>query len=322
MRSTIWVLSWVLIALYGCKETDKTAEEVAKINVKLEVSRFDREFADAKPEDISELKKSYPYLFPESYPDSVWVAKAQDTLQVQLQQEVKSVFPDFDSQLTELESLFRHIKYYYPNTPVPEVVTVTSDVDYNNRVILTDSLLLIGLDNYLGPSHEFYSVIPKFVANGLDKKFLQADVASAFAKKVIPSPKERTFLAKMIYYGKELYLKQALLPQAAEEVIIGYDPEQLEWATVNEEQVWRYFMERELLYSTDNKLGPRFLDPAPFSKFQLELDNESPGRLGRYIGWQIVKAFMDNNKVSLQEMLTLPEEALFKKSKFKPRKLD
>jgi uncharacterized protein YjaZ len=66
-------------------------------------------------------------------------------------------------------------------------------------------------------------------------------------------------------------------------------------------------------------LNPRFLDPAPFSKFGLELDNESPGRLGRYIGWQIIKAFMDNNAIGLKQMLTMPEEEIFKKSNYKPR---
>ena len=110
------------------------------------------------------------------------------------------------------------------------------------------------------------------------------------------------------------------MPLKSEAVTIGYIPAELEWAEANEEQVWRYFIERELLYSTNSKLGPRFLDPAPFSKFELALDNESPGKIGRYIGWQIVQAFMDNNKTSLQQMLTLPEEELFKRSGYKPRK--
>ena len=111
------------------------------------------------------------------------------------------------------------------------------------------------------------------------------------------------------------------MPQKNGAVIIGYTPEELDWARANEEQIWRYFIERELLYSTNRELGPRFLDPAPFSKFELELDNESPGKIGRYVGWQIVKAFMDKNKITLQEMLTLPEEELFKRSGYKPRKL-
>lgn len=322
MRKPIWFIYFLFIAIYGCKETDKTAEEAAKIKVELDVSRFDRDFAGTRPDDISQLKKKYPYLFPANYHDSIWVAKVQDTLQVQLLQEVASVFPDFDEEKRELESMYRYIKYYYPNSPLPHVVTITSDVDYNNRIILADTLLLIALDNYLGPSHEFYSVIPKYVAADLDKKFLTADVASAFAKKVISPPAERSFMSQMVYYGKELYLKKRLLPQATDDIILGYSPQQLDWAMVNEEQVWRYFIERELLYSTDSKLGPRFLDPAPFSKFQLELDNESPDKLGRYIGWGIVRAFMDNNEVGLQEMLAMPGEELFKKSKYKPKKLD
>jgi hypothetical protein len=194
-------------------------------------------------------------------------------------------------------------------------------VEYNYRVILTDSLLLVGLDNYLGGTHKFYQGISKYIANDLDKKFLTRDVASAFAKTAIVPPRDRTFLSQLVYYGKELYLMEKLMPQKNEAVIMGYTPEELDWAIANEEQIWRYFIERELLYSTNSKLGPRFLDPAPFSKFELELDNESPGKIGRYMGWQIVKAFMENNTINLKEMLTLPEEELFKRSGYKPRKL-
>ena len=67
-------------------------------------------------------------------------------------------------------------------------------------------------------------------------------------------------------------------------------------------------------------LGPRFLDPAPFSKFRLELDNESPGRLGRYMGWQIVRAFMEKNDVSPQDMFNVPADMIFKKANYKPKK--
>jgi uncharacterized protein YjaZ len=52
----------------------------------------------------------------------------------------------------------------------------------------------------------------------------------------------------------------------------------------------------------------------------LELDGESPGMLGQYIGWQIVRAYMKNNNVSLQRMLNTSAEAIFNNSRFKPRK--
>ena len=67
--------------------------------------------------------------------------------------------------------------------------------------------------------------------------------------------------------------------------------------------MWRYFIENEIFYSDDPKLIPRFINPAPFSKFYLEIDNESPGRVGAWIGWQIVRSYMKNNEVSFADLL-------------------
>ena len=125
----------------------------------------------------------------------------------------------------------------------------------------------------------------------------------------------------MVHYGKELYLKDKLLPENSDAQKINYTEQQADWAKANEEQIWRYFVERELLYSTESSLDRRFLDPAPFSKFQLALDNESPGRLGRYMGWQIVRAFMEKNpEVELVTLLDMPADELFKKSNYKPKR--
>jgi hypothetical protein len=84
---------------------------------------------------------------------------------------------------------------------------------------------------------------------------------------------------------------------------MGYKPEQITWCQENESYMWRYFIEKKLLYDTDQKLIPRFINPAPFSKFYLEIDNESPGRVGAWIGWQMVRSFMENNEVSLAAII-------------------
>lgn len=321
MRRSFFIISLVLSVIYSCNENHEIEEEISKINVDFKVSRFDLQFAEAKPGDLAELKRRYPYLFPQQYPDSIWVAKLNDTIQKELSDEVLKSFPDFSEQEAGLITLFQHIKYYFPQVPVPNVVTLTSDVQYDTRVVLTDTLLLLGLDNYLGAQHHFYEQIPKYVAADLDKKYLVSDVASAFTNKVVPRSKDRSFLGQMIYYGKQLYLKDKLMPSAPDAVIIGYSQDEFDWAIANEEPMWRNFIEQEHLYSTDRELAARFLDPAPFSKFGLELiDNESPGRVGRYIGWQIVRAFMDRNQVTVQELLGIPAEEIFKKSNFKPQK--
>lgn len=290
------------------------------IPVALEVSRFDQAFDRMNPEELPRLKAQYPYLFPEQYPDSLWLAKQRDTLQQQLRAEVARAFPDFGPYQVSLELLFKHLKYYFPAVRVPRVVTLTSEVDYENRVLLADSLLLIGLDNYLGANHEFYSVLNRYIAEELDPAYLVSDVANTYARSLVPNRRERSFVAQMVYYGKLLYLKDLLLPLESDSVKIGYTAEQLAWAQANEGQIWRYFIERELLYTTDQKLAPRFLDPAPFSKFELQLDNESPGRIGRYMGWQIVRSYMDRSGAGLQDMLAMPGEELFRESNYKPPK--
>ena len=321
MRRPIFIVFLVLTVLYACNENDKIEEEISTINVDLNVARFDKQFAEAKAEDLPGLKQQYPYLFPQQYADSVWVAKLNDTIQKELFEEVQKIFPDFSEEEAGLIALFQHIKFYFPKVPVPSVVTLTSDVQYDTRVVLTDTLLLLGLDNYLGAEHRFYERIPKYVAAQLDKKYLVSDVASAFTNKVVQRQKDRSFLAQMIFYGKQLYLKDKLMPSASDANKIGYNQDQFDWAVANEEPMWRNFIEQEHLYSTDRQLASRFLDPAPFSKFGLELiDNESPGRVGRYIGWQIVQAFMDKNDVTVLELLGIPAEEIFKKSNFKPQK--
>jgi len=117
-----------------------------------------------------------------------------------------------------------------------------------------------------------------------------------------------------------MYLLDSYLPLVSDAVKIGYSEEKLNWAKASEEDVWRYFIEKDILYSTESKLNQRFIDLAPFSKFYLSFDNESPGRMGVYIGWQIVRAFMRNNDVSLQALMQMNEEEIFKKSKYKPKR--
>lgn len=316
----IFTFFLISVLLLGCNDNDKLGEAIEKMDLDLQISRFEQEFAKAEPSDLPLLKKEYPFLFPSQYTDSVWVAKLRDSIQIELLREVDNEFSNFGQEEADLLRLFKYIKYYFPQYVVPRIITVTSDVDYDNRVILTDSLLLIGLDNYLGPEHKFYKGISNYIAAGMDKQYLVSDVASAFARRVVPRENDRTFLAQVVYYGKELYVKDKLTPFLSEAQRIGYSEEELDWARANEEPMWRYFIERESLYATDTKLGPRFLDPAPFSKFGLELDHESPGRIGRYLGWQIVRAFMERNTISLQRMLSLPAEEIFRKSNYKPEK--
>ncbi|MDO6760753.1 gliding motility lipoprotein GldB [Tamlana sp. 2_MG-2023] len=316
----LWML-FVLVTVVSCKTEDALENEIAKINTDIKVERFDRLFAEVTPEGLEDLKTDYPFMFSNRYPDEFWIDKKSDSLQIELFNEVRKSFSDFETTEFEIESLFNHLKYYFPEFNTPRLITVTNDVDYRNRVIVTDTIAVIALDAYLGTDHKFYGSIPMYLREGLNQGQIVVDLADTYSEKYIFQAKRKSLLDEMVYFGKQLYFKDAVIPFKTEAERIGYSEAQYDWAKTNESYIWRYFVERELLYSTDSKLLTRFINPAPFSKFYLkDIDANSPGRVGQYIGWQIVCAYMENNDVPLKDMLIKSSEDIFNNSKFKPRK--
>ena len=318
IRNFIFIFLAVLV--FSCDSKSKLEKEIEQIPISFEVIRFDQKFASVTPETLPVLKAEFPFLFPERYPDSLWLARINDTIQMELNREVEKEFVNFSSEEDELHQLFQHLKYYFPSFEAPTVITITSEVDYKNKVLAADEFLFISLDTYLGKNHEFYLGIQNYLKKNFERNQILPDVAGEYAKKYVPQPESKTFLAHMLYYGKVLYLKDILLPQTPDAAKLGYTEEELLWAKENEEQIWKYFVERQILFNSDTELYSRFLYPAPFSKFYLELDNESPAMLGQFIGWRIIKQYMDREKVSLQEMLATDAETIFTKANYKPRK--
>ena len=316
------IIFTLFTALISCDKAYETPDEIAEIKMDVTIKRFDQDFYNTKGGAFDNLKKEYPYFVPRNLVnvDSLWVTKRQDTIEIELLEESLKTFPEIKEEEADLELLFKHIEYYYPEFENPEVVGLTTKVKYRSRVLLQNNILLIGLDCYLGADHKFYQDIPAYISANLKKEQLVSDIAGIYANKYIVQGKQRVFLDQMITFGKQLYLKDLFMPFKPEASRIGYTDEELAWAKANESEIWSYFVDRDLLFSTDTSLSTRFIAQAPFSKFYLELDNESPGMLGRYLGWQIVRAYMQKNDVSLRELATISGKELFDKAKYKPAK--
>lgn len=309
-----------LLALLGtsCDNQKKKEREIAQIPMEISLQRFDSLFFASK--NPLELKPAFPYFFPENEPDSVWIEKQHDTLMQEIFSEVNKQFPSVSVQKKQIQNIFQHVKYYFPKFQTPKVLTLTSEGDYHSRMIYADTLLLIGIDNYLGAKHRFYQGVPEYLAYEFEPKFIPADVALSIAETIVPKQPNATFLEMMIHEGKILYLAHLFAPNLAWEDLLKYPPEKYQWATENEAEIWRYFIDHKLLYSTEKSLANRFISVAPFSKFYLELDNQSPGGVGRFIGLNIVRAFMKPQPEQIQQLLQTPAQQIFFQSKYKPKK--
>ncbi|MDI6045015.1 gliding motility lipoprotein GldB [Flavobacterium yafengii] len=318
MKKYLFLVVFCLFIL-SCDKKNKVESAVTAIPVEVKVGRFDKIFFETPPQDLEKVKKQFPFFFPPGNDNSVWLSKMQDPLWRELYAEVQKKYGDFEPVKLELETLFKHIKYYFPKTKTPKVITIISEMDYKNKAIYADSLVVISLELYLGKNHKFYQ-FPNYLKQNFEERQIAPDVVSSFSAGKIPPVLDKDLLSQMIYSGKQLYLKDLLLPDYTDAEKMGYTPEQITWCQENESYMWRYFIEKEMLYSNDQKLISRFINPAPFSKFYLEIDNESPGQVGAWIGWQMVRSYMINNDVPLVDLLKTNAKEIFVKSKYKPKK--
>lgn len=316
------ILMGLLILFLGisCTTENETAKAIESIDLTVEVDRFDLKFYASKPNTLSALKQAYPYLFPVQNHDSIWINRINNSEERELFQKAQKVFGDFSKQQTELEDLFKHITYYHMGFKPPKIMTLISDLDYESRVMYADSLLFISLDLFLGKKSEVYHDFPAYLSENFDPAVMTVAVAKTIVDDVFQFGRNRQFIAAMIQEGKKMYLLDLYLPNSSDSQKIGYSEDKQKWVLENQAFIWTYFIENKLLYSTDTNLHSRFIDRAPFSKFYMDFDRESPGSVGVWVGWQIVRSFMQNNNVTLQQLLQNNAEEIFKKSKYKPKK--
>ncbi len=319
MKKSILILS-VFSILFSCSNDNKLDVDVSSINSNFKIKRFEQVFYTAKPVDLPKIKKEFRFLFPHDI-DSVWVKKMNDKDEQELFLETQKVYPDLKKIKPEFDKLFKHIKYYYPKFKEPTIITINSNVNLEQKVVYADTLLFISLDVFLGKKSYIYEDYPDYLKTNFTTAQMVVSSAKELVKPIVFKSKDRTFLSRIIQEGKKMYAVDAFIPKYDEANKMGYSLAKLKWVKANEQMIWSYFIEKEYLYSTDMDLSKRFIIEAPFSKFYLDIDNDTPGQVGVWLGWQIVKAYMQHNKnVSLKDLMTTKNELIFKKSKYKPNR--
>lgn len=309
-----------LLLVISCKNEVKKNVDLSGIEVTVEIDRFDEKFYSSSSETLADLKNEYPFLFPAINHDSIWLNRLNDKEEIELFEKANSIFGDFNSEKIAFKDLFKHVKYYYPDFKEPKIITLITNLDCESNVMYAKDYLFISLDMYLGKENQVYQDFPMYLSQNFDKSQLLVDVGIDISDYFLANVKSRQFIDIIINEGKKMYQLDCFLPLVSDSQKMGYSEEKMNWVKSNETPVWKYFMERKLLFSTDSELYTRFIANAPFSKFYIDIDKESPGRIGVWLGWQIVRSYMNNNNVTLQQLLNKSPEEIFKKSKYKPKK--
>jgi hypothetical protein len=226
-------------------------------------------------------------------------------------------FPSLNPLEKDLSSAFRHLKFYFPDEQLPQVFVYISGVQ--DPVIFQDNILVIGVDNYLGFDYELYPRlgIPKYRLSAMNPGNLLRDVVSEMSTTQMPlPPTNATLLDFMLYEAKKLYFTKSMVPEMEESILLNYSADQLKWLKNKEKDLWKFYIENELLFKLDYNSLKSYINDAPFTS---ELGNDSPSRTGVWLGYQILLSYAKNTRSDLKSLLeNTNSQDILDKSKYKP----
>lgn len=243
-----------------------------------------------------------------------------DTHLISIANKVIEVYPELTDIEIQLGDAFSRYEYFFPDYQIPEVYSYISNLYYEKPVIIDDSVIIIAIDVYLGADFPYYRTLglPYYIIRRMNSENIAVDVMKEIYNTDLERHyKQKTLIDRMVNSGKLLYYLDAVLPNTPDSIKIGYTSSQINWIDSNKKNVWAYLINNKLFYSPDYKIQSNFLKEAPFTS---GFSNNSPPRLGIWMGWQIVRRYMDKHPdVSLQQLINNNDaQEIFNKSGYKP----
>jgi len=332
------VIAFLLIAgLYSCGHKEKTPD-VSHIKISLPVARFEQDFFNIDVTNVKtaldSLNKKHPGFIGDylnivmGYDDSDSALKyipyfIKDSLYRGLYNETQKNFADFTPIRQQISEGLKYVKHYFPKYEAPTgIITFIGPVDGIATGISGDHRFAIGLQGYMGKDYPAYhtsyiaNIYPAYKSRKFEPAYIPVNCMLSVIDDLYPARLSgKPLVEQMIEAGKRLYLLDKFLPETPDSVKTGYTQAQLDGAIKNESNIWGYFVTNNLLYNTDPTIIRDYMNEGPNTP---PLGPASPGFIGQFVGWQIVKKWMDRKEKSLEELLKTPARQILDEAKYKP----
>lgn len=342
---TIFLLA--TLALWGCTPDEKRVlPDVSGIDAPLEIVCFEQalfqldttdfakglaELAAAQPEFAELFSQhligagSLAAMTPEQveylrgFVASPIYRSVYDTTQLR--------YPQLDDVKADLQQALRYFRYYFPDLQAPRRLTTFNAAFNYAGIIYGENELGVGLEMFLGPDFDYTRYDPgaPIFSNYLTRTYTKEHLVAALVRVLIDdlfaeSPPGNRLLDEMVMRGKKLYILDQLLPTAPDTVKFRVTADQWTWLQENERNLWAHLLTENLLYSTRYADYRKLVEPSPSGA--PALPEESPGESANYVGFLIVKAFMQQQPdLPLSELLLYNDtQKLLELSKYKPKR--
>lgn len=328
MKNIICLLLFITASFVGCSGTAKGDSKRSEQD-KVSIVRFDRDLYNylEQPDSLKEvdLVKKYPLLLPafgriamDNSDPATFFSSMREYFShpalIKIYKDELASYKDLSLYEEELATVNSLISEHIPGKKLPQLCMHISG--FRENVIILNNLISISAEKYLGNDYPAYKEFfqpyerqqmqPKYIVRDYVKAWLMSDLLKT-------NTNEQNLLSAMITEGKILYALSILLPQENIEDLIGYTSTQSTWCKDNEKSIWLTIIKKNYLYSTDNMIVTRFINDAPYTA---TISQESPGRLGSWIGWQIVNQYAKKKGFSLEDILKADAQSILKESKY------
>lgn len=331
MKKYIYLLT-LLFLVISC-DTSKKDVDVSAIQVTAKISRIDLELPKCKSVDEVMLLLDNNPGFTDGLidagilPNKKIMAEqlfmlGQDPKFKELFDEVAKELGDLSATQTKVTDLYKHIKYYLPKFEEPTVYMFISGFGGFGENYLGKKGVIFGSEYFLENKGKYY---PKraetpfymhrhFVTEKIPTKLSNILAEFQFANY---DQKDKTLINEMIRWGKIYYFTEYMVPTAPDSLIIEYTPDEMARVEANKKETYGYFAKNDLLFNEEKAAQVKFVAPRPTTN---EIGDKAPGRVGRYLGWEIVRAYMKANpEVTIEELMKdMDHQAIFRKARYKP----
>lgn len=333
MKRHIYILLIISFAAISCRR-EKRHADLTGIDFNIKIERFDSAFwtldTTKITEEFTKLKIKYPDITPIytenvirfGHPDSAITFKTYKLFRQNkevniLYNDALKVYSDLSDIEQDLTIAFRRAKYFLPQFPTPKVYCHISGL--NQSLIISEDFISLSIDNYLGSDYPLYEKIGiyRYQRPNMRREKVSSDYITAWLASEFSNSLSNNLLTDIIHQGKILYTVSVLMPMIKDNVIMGYSEEQWNWVKKNENNMWNSLIHTKDLYTTSILIKNQYIKDGPFTK---PFSQESPGRAGVYIGWQIVESYMKHNpEISIQQLLQQPDaQVILNQSNYRP----
>ncbi|MBR4912975.1 MAG: hypothetical protein IKZ54_09080 [Bacteroidales bacterium] len=312
---------------------DLTEEQVKTAkNVEINILRYEQDLFNMDTKNMAAGFKTLYGKYPENIiANGAWnnTAMLQSIKGFISDPVIKEIYKDAEAKYRDLSDFENQIipaltlyLTHFPDERTPGFCTLVSGIDFQMPSVFGyENTIFVCLDMYMGKDYKQYGQagMPKYIAARCEPKYMATDCFSkALVYRHLPDKTLVTLLDNMVDAGKKMLFTQTMFPNVPAQDILGYSKEQYDWATSHESSVWHYLVEKNLVYDNTENVIRRMIDETPFTR---DFGNDSPGRLGYFIGFQIVQSYMKNHPgTTLKELMKMTDSQKFlKDSGYKPK---